>query len=265
MTAPNAVKPTGGRLHYGLRLSLFLRSLSLQASWNQQRMQNLGLLTTVLPWLRRQPREITADRLFCRRYYEFFNTNPYLANFLIGGLIRLEDDRNSGQLVPPGQIAMFRDTLGRAFASLGDQLVWLALRPALTLALCLAALLGGIYSVLATVACFALGQLALRWFALGKGYAMGLEIVELLSLPHWHRIIGTLKRVGMVLAGAVLAAIPFLHLDSGPHAGDGRQMLGFGLGLLVGSGLPRLVRKRLPGEGLLLVAVAISVGLTFAI
>ncbi len=80
------------RLARVLKLRLFLRSLALQGSWNHERMQNLGLLVTLLPWLRRQPSDINRDRLFCRRYYEYFNTNPYLANLIIGGLVRLEQE-----------------------------------------------------------------------------------------------------------------------------------------------------------------------------
>ena len=76
-----------------LQWSLFLRSLALQGSWNHQRMQNLGLLWTVLTWLRLNRGDVNRDRVFCRRYYGYFNTNPYLANFLFGGLIRLEEDQ----------------------------------------------------------------------------------------------------------------------------------------------------------------------------
>ncbi len=72
--------------------------------------------------------DLEQDRLFCRRYYEFFNTNPYLANFLIGGLVRLEDERAAGPDFPPGTTGTFRQSLGRAFASLGDQLFWLGIQ-----------------------------------------------------------------------------------------------------------------------------------------
>ena len=50
-----------------LRLRVFLRSLCLQACWNHQRMQNLGLLGTMLPWLYRLERRADRDRRFCRR------------------------------------------------------------------------------------------------------------------------------------------------------------------------------------------------------
>ena len=78
-----------GILPRGMHWRIFLASLGLQGSWNPQRMQNLGLLATLLGWLRGLPRDVERDSRFCRRYYDFFNTNPYLANYLIGGLLRL--------------------------------------------------------------------------------------------------------------------------------------------------------------------------------
>ena len=115
---------TRPRLPRRLQMQIFLRSLALQASWNGQRMQNLGLLVTLLPWLRRQPSDINRDRLFCRRYYEYFNTNPYLANLIIGGLVRLEQESLDSGVGGSAMARTFRDSLCRAFASLGDQLFW---------------------------------------------------------------------------------------------------------------------------------------------
>ena len=45
MSGPGApAAPVVPRLPRGVRWSVFVRSLALQASWNHQRMQNLGLL-----------------------------------------------------------------------------------------------------------------------------------------------------------------------------------------------------------------------------
>ncbi len=253
--------PRTARLSPRLRWSLFLRSLTLQASWNQQRMQNLGLLWTVLPWLRRNRGDLNRDRVFCRRYYGFFNTNPYLANFLIGGLVRLEDDRDAGREVLPGVIGTFRDSVGRALASLGDQLFWLGLRPTLVMAICLVGLLGHISSVLAVIAIFAVGQFFLRWMALRKGYDLGMDIVDLLIDPRWHMWIARTKRAGMVLTGMVAGLYLAQVTEAGVVADRGLLWIGTGLGM----GLPVVLRKRLPGELLILAALVLALLLTFAI
>ncbi len=244
-----------------LRLRVFLRTLVLQASWNSQRMQNLGLLSALLPFRRTQPYDLTEDRLFCRRYYEFFNTNPYFANYLIGGLIRLEDEKAKGAQLPPGMMATYRDSLGRTFASLGDQLFWLGLRPALIMAICLMGLHGWMIGILTVVSVFAFGQLWLRWWALGRGFTLGLDIVQLLSSAHWHKAIAWMGRAAMFITGLVAGF--FLARVSSVDLVAGKSLLWAGVAL--GLGLPLLVRKRLPGEGLIAVALGLSLLLSFAI
>lgn len=235
--------------------------MTLQASWNHQRMQNLGLLWTILPWLNRNRRGVNRDRIFCRRYYGYFNTNPYLANFLFGGLVRLEEDRNSGEEVLPGMIGTFRDSVGRALASLGDQLFWLGLRPTLTMVICLAALLGHMASVLVVIGIFAMGQLLLRWLALRRGFDLGMDIVDLLFDRRWHVWIARTKRAGMVLTGVVAGL--YLAQVVGTEGVNEPGLLG--VGTVLGMILPLVSRKRLPGELLILAALLLALLLTFAI
>ncbi len=249
-------------LGFRLRTRIFLRTLALQASWNSQRMQNLGLLSCLLPFRRRYPSgDMNQDRLFCRRYYEFFNTNPYFANFLIGGLIRLESERTLGADLPAGLSATYRDSLGRTLASLGDQFFWLGLRPALIMVLCLMGLHGLTHAPLITVGVFALGQMMLRWWSLGRGFSLGLDIVKLLRNPIWHRGINLMGRVAMIMTGLVggffLARISILDLEAG------KSLIWAGVAL--GIGLPLVFRKRLPGEGLLALALVLALVLSFAI
>ena len=253
---------TGRNMGCGLRLKVFLRSLALQASWNSQRMQNLGLLSCLLPLRSASPRrDINADRLFCRRYYEFFNTNPYLANFIIGGLIRLEQEAATEKAQDPRLPLTYRDSLGRTFASLGDQLFWLGLRPALIMGLCFLGLLGYTGSILLVVGTFALLQLGLRWWSLHKGYELGMEILGLLRHPFWHAAIKWTRRTAMLATGLVGGLFLTRVQDMSLPAGKSLLWAGVALGV----GLPLVLRKRLTGEGLLMVAVGLSYLLSFAI
>ena len=255
-----AGRTTRPALDFGLRAGLFIRSLALQASWNPQRMQNLGLLAVMLTWLRCRAREVGTDRLFCRRYYDYFNTNPYLANYLVGGLVRLEDMRERGESLPPDFTATFRDTVGRALASLGDQLFWLGLRPTLVMAVCLLGMGGHPVLVLAVTGAFAAAVMVLRWQALGRGYDLGLDIVDLLNHPGWHRSIALTKRAGMLLTGMVAGS--YLARVSGLETAAGGSPLW--VGIVVGMGMPLACRRRLPGEVLVLLALVLGLVLDFA-
>jgi len=233
----------------------------LQASWNHERMQNLGLLTVMLPWVRTQRRNLNQDRVFCRRYYEFFNTNPYLANFVIGGLVRLEEYRAIAQDTTPGMTAVFRDSLGRAFASLGDQLFWLGIRPAVAMAICLLGLHGRMLEVIGLVGIFAVGQLVLRWRSLDRGYRLGFDLVDVLQHRHWHRGIAIAERSGMLLTG--MTAGTYLAMITRPEFPVHDGLLWFGV--LSGLSLPMFLRRRLPGELLILVGLGLALLLAFAI
>ncbi len=251
------------RLAVGLRVAVFARLLALQASWNHQRMQNLGLLVCLMPWLRARPRDPERDRLFCRRYFEFFNTNPYLAGYVVGGLLRLETEREDAGGLPRGQAQVFRDSLARAFASLGDQLFWLGLRPTVALAGCVLALTGQAWPVVGLGAAVAAGQVAWRWHALGRGYAAGYDIVGLLGDPRWHRAIAGAKRAVRVLAG--LAAGWLLR-----HAWEGSAQVGAAPGafvavVVVALALPAVVRRRWAGEFLVLATGLLALLLAFAL
>ena len=239
--------------------SIFLRSLALQASWNPLRMQHMGLLAALIPWVRRLDMGKKEVRRFCRDHYGYFNTNPYLANYLIGGLIRLEENRRNGENIDQKRIVLFKETLGRALASLGDQLFWLGLQPAILMIGVLFAFAGLPAGVLAPVALFSVWQLVLRYRAIGDGYRLGIDIVDLLSSPVWHRAIHTLKRVGAVLTGVCAAWVVYgtgeLVVTDNGH--------GAALGLVMTAGLALWARRRLPGEAVVLLLVPLALALSY--
>lgn len=267
MSRPGA--GTGGtaaaRLPGAMRARVFLRLLALQASWNHQRMQNLGLLACLMPWLGSRPRDALRDRLFCRRYYEFFNTNPYLAGYVVGGLLRLELEREGQGGLPRGQAQVFRDSLARAFASLGDQLFWLGLRPATLLLAALGTLLAGAaapWLLAGLAAVIVAAQFAWRWRALGQGYEAGYDIVELLDDRRWHRAIRAGKRATLFLA-AVLGGLLLQRASTGalqPGSAPAVVVLALAAGLV----LPPVLRRRWAGEFLVLAAAVAGVVLAFA-
>lgn len=244
----------------GLAMRVYLRSLALQASWNDERMQNLGLLATLAPWLRRQNLDVTRRRRFCQRHIGVFNTNPYLANIIIGGILRLESEAlREGPAPTTTSIAAYRDTLARVCGSLGDQLFWLGLRPGIAMATILLGFFGQWRWLLVLVACFAMGQLLARGRWLADGYAMGLDIVDLLGRPAWNRAIRWTKRGALALTGVVAGIYVAGVLDLN-DPGSSREWTV--VGAVTGVLLPLVLRQRLPGEaqalvGLLLISGAV--------
>ncbi|MFH1842805.1 MAG: PTS system mannose/fructose/sorbose family transporter subunit IID [bacterium] len=238
---------------------IWVRSLAIQAGWNPQRMQNLGLLTTLLPWLRRRTPGLQGRRFFCRRHFELFNTNPYLANFIVGGLLRLEEERRDADRGQSAQIKMVKNSLARSFASLGDQFFWLGLQPALLLLACLLGFWWGIWPGLLVIVVFALSQLELRRRSLAIGYRLGLDIVDVLDHPGWHHCIRQAKRVSLVLVGSFMGCYLARLFNSGPHL----PILLVLVSVPLAVGLPALWRLRFAGEGWFMLALPLALVLTY--
>jgi len=229
----SALRPVS--LPTSVQRDLWWRSLALQAVWNHQRMQNLGLLYVLGVWARWRGLDADECRRLARRHVGYFNTNPYLAPYLLGGLARLEDEHREGGQPPEALLGAFRDSLSRACGALGDQLTWLGGRPAVML---LAALQGwwfGWWWSLVILAAATVVQLALRWRAVGRGWALGLDVVSVFERRIWHCAILWSGRLGLVLTG-LLAGLFFaggMASATGPGAVRLLAVLVIGVGVAV--------------------------------
>jgi hypothetical protein len=116
-------------------------------------------------------------------------------------------------------------------------------------------------AVIVLVGIFAIAQLVLRWHSLDRGYDLGFDLVELLQHRHWHRGIAIAERLGMLLTGMTAGTYLAMMTRPGMPVHDG--MLWFGV--LAGLGLPIVLRRRLPGEVLILAGSVLAVLLAFAV
>lgn len=240
------------------RRGIFLRSLTLQASWNPSRMQALGLCHTLLPWMKRAGLKQAGRRAFCRRHLEYFNTNPYYANLLVGGVLRLEAEAQAAGTDAAPATIRFKETLGRALAALGDQFFWLGLQPGLLVLACLLGVLAPIWTPLAIIGVFTVAQLVLRFRFLGLGWDLGLDIVDLLAARRWHRAIWAAKRAGALLTGALAATLAF-SVEDLVRAGQPGTAVGAALAV----GLAFSLRRRWAGETLLLILVPLALAASY--
>lgn len=187
-------------------LSVFWRSFFIQALFNAERMQNLGLrfaLEGVLP------------RRSLEKHNTFFNIQPYMAGFVLGLALALEEedgrDPESAQ-----RIQSLKLSLSSALAALGDSLLWGVWRPA-----CAAAAVG-LYALglpILAVCAFYLTLynglcLAVRWKGLVWGYRWRERIAEKLRQISWQGWIKKLRWGGFVLSLAL--ALDFIVEGSLP-------------------------------------------------
>jgi len=186
-----------------LRMSMYLRCLAIQGSWNYEILVGNGVGFCVEPALRQLPGGIDGPlyRDALARQSVYFNAHPYLAALAIGALARAEVEQ-----VAPQRIERFRTALCGPLGSVGDRLVWAAWLPACSLVALLLFGVGGtpLVVVLGFLVLYNVGHLGLREWALRAGWRHGLRVATALGHPvlqHGPRYIG---RVSAVLGGLAL-------------------------------------------------------------
>lgn len=224
MTATTAARSASGtvdtpRLPATTAVSIFLRLLAVQGSFNYEILMGNGIGFCLEPALRRLPGGIHGQQFksALARESRYFNAHPYLASIAVGALARVELEQ-----VPPDRIERFRTALCGPLGSVGDQLVWAGWLPFCSLASL--ALFGFGAGPLAVVITFLLlynaGHIALRIWGLRKGWQHGLRVASALAHPVLRR--GPLQ-IGRLAALTTGVAVPLaLHRVIGP----GRDLIG---------------------------------------
>jgi mannose PTS system EIID component len=180
---------------------LLVRSLSVQGSWNYRTLIGSGFAYALLPALRHiyrgRPEEMRAA---LQRHMELFNSHPYFSPLALGAVSVLEDVER------PEVVTRFKAAVRGSLGTLGDRLVWAGWRPVCALfALFLVALGAQWWVVLiAFLAVYNAGHVALRWWALRFGAAHGKHVGEELRKTPVQKAQRMLDATGALLVGALL-------------------------------------------------------------
>ncbi|MEE9269122.1 MAG: PTS system mannose/fructose/sorbose family transporter subunit IID [Candidatus Krumholzibacteria bacterium] len=202
---------------------VFLRVLFLQGLLNRRGMQNLGFASAVAA----AGRVVDGDNALILRHLSFFNCNPNFTPLIIGGVLRLEEERSEGKPVSESDIDRFKKSLSSPLAAMGDMLFLGGLKPlALTFA-CIFAIYKLLIGLLAVFLIYNLTIISFRLWGVYFGYAKGWELVDVFSGPVFQRVLVVVQGLGAgtggVLVGLVFHAFP-------QH---GQWMLFFGSALTV--------------------------------
>jgi PTS system mannose-specific IID component len=179
------------------------RSFLHQASWNFERMQNLGFIYQLLPGLRHLYGGDPPAAVL-QRYTGYFNTHPYLAPWVAGTVLRLETRRMAGDS-PEVDAAAFQAMVMAPYAAIGDALFWGALRPLAAVVGLFLAVQGFVWAPLVMLALFNLPHLFCRCCGWLLGYTEELRSVELLQRLRLPDVATWLKEATVILLGVLCA------------------------------------------------------------
>ena len=201
-----------------LQVRMFKRSFFMQACWSFERMQNLGFLYALEPWLERIYPDQDDRAAASLRHLEFFNTQPYMAGLVlgvVGGLEeRLAKTPAAERAAAQARLSAVKKTLASTLAAVGDSLFWGALKPACAAAAVAAWglfwTLGLPHPVLAGcglyLALFNIPVLWVRWEGPRLGHAWQERLPAELARYRWKEAAAALRAAGLALAGLCTAA-----------------------------------------------------------
>ncbi|MBS2029864.1 MAG: PTS system mannose/fructose/sorbose family transporter subunit IID [Deltaproteobacteria bacterium] len=201
-------------------LRVFWRSLQLQAAWNPKGMQNLGFAYALWPaFLELYGGDREKAEAAVRRHLGTFNTHPYLASAIIGGVIHHERKVVAGEEGPEAGLA-FKQALMGPLAALGDGFFWLSFRPAVGALAALLAIWTGAWAALFFAVTYNVVHLGLRARYLALGYRLGDGVLEPVGRDHLARRGQELRALAACAAGAFFPALAHdaLRLGVAPSA-----------------------------------------------
>ena len=203
-------------------ISTLFRSFMLQASWNFERMQNLGVLFALSPALRFLYRGKDLKAAY-QRHIVYFNTHPFMSAPVLGATLAQEEKLAAGQEAT-FSVEDFKGMIMAPYAAIGDALFWGGVRP---VAACLAlffAIKGSLLAPFVFLAFFNLPHLMMRLWGFARGYARGISVIEIIQRRRFPDVAIRFKEGTIVLLGGVSAYATFVACN--------RQEIEPGWGLL---------------------------------
>jgi mannose/fructose/N-acetylgalactosamine-specific phosphotransferase system component IID len=186
---------------------VFRRALLIQSSWSYERMQSLGFAFAIEPVLRKlYPDQAEYEsRLWI--HLEYFNTQPYLASFILGAVIRMEEDRTIGRNVRE-DVSSLKAALMAPLGALGDTFFWGALKPFAAVVAVALLMTGHWWAPLLYLLFYNICHVGLRVGMLFWGYRSGGDAKALMARYSLMNMAKRLKLITLTVLGGIIGMVP---------------------------------------------------------
>jgi PTS system N-acetylgalactosamine-specific IID component len=152
------------------------RSCFLQSSFNYERMQAVGWLYAILPGLMKFHTNKDDLAASMSHNLEFFNTHPFLVNFVMGLVLSLEQHKKNIPMIRAVRVSAMGPLGG-----IGDALFWFTLVPITAGITSNLAKDGNIAAPFIFLIIFNAAQFAIRFWLMNMSYKRGLAAIDLLT------------------------------------------------------------------------------------
>lgn len=202
----------GGLITKGDMRMVFWRSFPLQASFNYERMQNVGFCYSMLPVLRRLYHNKEDMSAALKRHLSFFNTTPQVVTFITGACVAMEEENAKAQSEGKGfdieSIAGLKAALMGPVAGIGDSFFWGTFRVIAAGVGCSLAMQGSILGAILFMLIFNVPALLARFYGLKISYKSGVDFIDSMQESGTISLLTECSKVlGLCVVGAMIASM----------------------------------------------------------
>ena len=199
-------------------INIFFRSFAIQAAWNCERMLGLGLCFCLVPIVKRLFTDKQKQIDFLKRHIGFFNSHPYLANYALGAIIKIEEQNILKNWENPRAVENFKNRVIGPLGAIGDTFFWQLTLPALALLGVFLAYFFGQSGALTFFVLYNIVHIFIRARGLINGFIKGFDIIRDLSLSGTKKYFKIIKVAVSILLGTEIILISFriFHLEQAP-------------------------------------------------
>lgn len=178
-------------------------------------MQSIGFAYSIEPALRKlYPDPAEYESRICL-HLEYFNTQPFLASYILGAVIRMEEDRAMGRNAG-GDVTALKAALMAPLGALGDSFFWGALKPLAAVVAVALLMTGYWWAPLVFLVFYNTWHVGLRAGMLFWGYQSGGDAVALMTRYSLMKTSKRFKLITLTVLGGILGMVPGWRLEFQP-------------------------------------------------
>lgn len=192
---------------------LFFRSLSIEGSFNYERMMSLGYSYAMYPIINRvyQSEEDKIDAV--KRHLEFFNCTAAMSPFIMGVTAAMEEENSAEEVFDISSINSMKAGLMGPLSGIGDAIFWGSLRiisAGIGISL---ALDGNVLGPILFLIVYNLPNILVRYFGIKQGYQLGFGLIDKLAKEGtMERVAYLINIVGMIVIGAMIGQMVYINM-----------------------------------------------------
>lgn len=186
------------------RLNVSWRLTFVQATWNYERMHNVGFAYTLAPIIRKLYKSKEDRKHALERHLEFINTHPYLHAPIVGVVMALEEEKANGTEIDDMAIQGVKIGMMGPLAGVGDPIFWGTLRPIIGAFAASLALTGSIMGPLLFFILWNIIRVAFMWYTQELGFRSGSEITKDLEGGVLQKLTTGASILGMFVMGVLV-------------------------------------------------------------